>query len=103
MVSAILGGACENAHATPGGDLLRSQGAVSHLDQGHQCPCCPVEGEADTHGCDCSCDCACHASLAAQPYSYCYTPVSSDLRTSEPFAYLPEVFLSKFIPPQLQA
>lgn len=103
MLSAILGGVCEDAHAAPGADLLRSQDAVSYLDQGGACPCCPLEGQADPHGCHAGCDCACHASLNVQPYSYFYTPVLSDLHLCETFAYLPEVFLSRFVPPQLKA
>jgi len=48
-------------------------------------------------------NCACHASVTIQQFQLSYNPSILKLNLSEPFKYLPEVFLSKFIPPQKHA
>ena len=35
-----------------------------------------------------------------QQFQFGYNPVILDLKRSEPFKYLPEVYLTRFIPPQ---
>lgn len=41
-----------------------------------------------------------HSSIFNQSISYSYTPNLSSYNTSEPFRFIPEVYLDKFIPPQ---
>ncbi len=78
---------------------------ASHVEMSapHQCPCSPHEQHNDYDGCDTCSNCACHASLTIQQFQLRYNPMILDLSTSHPFKHLPEVFLSKFIPPQNNA
>lgn len=104
MITTVMSGVCHSAHALQrSADAPDGQVLISHVDTGSQCPCCPSEEPAGHEECNLCCDCACHTSLSYQPFTYSYTPVVSDLQTSDPFSFLPEVFLSKFVPPQLQA
>jgi hypothetical protein len=41
--------------------------------------------------------------LTVQPLQLGYNPLILNLSTSDPFKHLPEVYLPKFIPPQIQA
>lgn len=65
----------------------------------HQSPC-PHEQHKDYDGCDSCINCSCHAPFIIQPLQLRYSPIISSLGTSAIFKHLPEVFLSKFIPPQ---
>lgn len=77
--------------------------AQSEIFASGQCPCCPVEHNDGTGVCDTCVNCICHVSLTFQPFHLTYTPFILDLKTSHPFKDLPEVYLSKFIPPQNRA
>ncbi|UFS72225.1 hypothetical protein LPW11_08525 [Geomonas sp. RF6] len=66
-------------------------------------PAIPLDQHTESDGCDSCIDCACHAPLPVQLFHLCYIPVVTDVATAEPFKPLPEVYLSKFIPPQLLA
>lgn len=77
---------------------IRSEIAVSH-----QSPCSPLDQHKDFDGCDTCANCTCHAPLSSQPVQISYHPVVLTLHTSEPYRFLPKVFLSKFIPPQILA
>jgi hypothetical protein len=92
--------------------------ASAHADQGHcspsEChgesagggdapPSSPFEHHQDEDGCDSCINCTCHAPLTVQPFQLSYSPIIMTLRLSDPFRHLPEVYLSKFIPPQNHA
>jgi hypothetical protein len=66
----------------------------------HVYPSAPPEQHDDYDNCDTCIGCPCHASLVAQQLLHNYTPFVLSLRLSDPYQYIPEVFLSKFIPPQ---
>jgi len=66
-------------------------------------PCTPFEHHRDYDGCDSCVNCACHASLTIGPFQLSYNPVISELQPYDPFRLLPEVYLTKFIPPQIRA
>lgn len=78
--------------------------ALSGSCDGHHCPCSPQGERADHDGCDtCAGGCSCHAPLLVHHFNLNYAPSLLDISTFDTFKYLPEVFLSKFVPPQLQA
>ena len=92
------------AHAMQNGDSEASdQSSHSDVSVPHQCPCSPLDQHKDYDGCDTCFNCPCHAPLTVQPLQLSYNPIVINLNTSEPFKYLPEVYLTKFIPPQIPA
>jgi len=93
-----IGGAYEAAHAN---SLLSaaSEVAQSDLFDSNHCPICPPEHK----DCDVCINCVCHSFLTIQQFQLSYNPPIFDLAASEPFKHLPEVYLSKFIPPQKHA
>ncbi|GFO63552.1 hypothetical protein [Geomonas paludis] len=100
----FLSGACDNAHALEGcGTAADCMQAASHVDRGCDTPDCPLQGDAGHDNCDFCCDCACHVSLSVGHFSLDYHPVFAALHTFDRFTFIPEVFLSKFVPPQLRA
>jgi hypothetical protein len=68
----------------------------------HNCPCTP-EQHQESDGCDSCAHCTCHAPLTVQTFRLTYAPLVLALQVNDPFAHMPEVYLPKFIPPQLQA
>jgi hypothetical protein len=76
-------------------------GSPSVISASHHCPCCPVEQHNDCDDCDTCINCTCHAPLTIQAFQLDYNPNIRELSTSEPFKHLPEVYLSKFIPPHI--
>ena len=72
-----------------------------HGETGHQCPTCPVDEHSTPDHCDSSCHCPCHAPLMLQPVEVACSRQITLLLFSEPFKALPEVYLSKFIPPHI--
>ena len=68
----------------------------------HQCPCAPEQHE-DHDDCDSCCNCVCHSSLAIRPFQLSYKPFILNLSSHDPFKHIPDVYLSKFVPPQIQA
>lgn len=103
MLSIVLGDVCEGARAGDCGPAFTQDAGVAPEGTGGQCPCCPLDSDAGHQGAEANCTCSCHASLTSQPFSLRYAPFVSDLETFESFAFLPEVFLSKFVPPQSRA
>lgn len=102
LFTALSHGVCERAHAWEGGGTAVSadqslQVATSAADH---CPCCPAEDSDHSGGCDACVNCTCHASLAGQVFALAYAPIVTDLTFYESFQHLPEVYLSRFIPPQ---
>ncbi len=75
-------------------------GSIGNCDQS---PCCPGDDDAggshDASGCFCSC----HLPVTVHVPRIHHVPLVGDVSTFEPFTALPEVYLSKFIPPQNQA
>jgi len=57
----------------------------------------------DDHLCTGDCSCPCQAPLSFPMISVSYTPLLVSFQHVEPARYIPEVYLSKFIPPQKQA
>lgn len=86
--------ASQHHQATFSGQV--SDSGVSAADQDHSFP---LEHK-DCDVCDTCSNCPCHASLTMQPFQLRYNPSVLELRTDDPFQYLPEVYPSKFIPPQ---
>jgi hypothetical protein len=94
IVAAMTHGLCDEAHAS------QHVVADSNCDQiGSNCPDCPTGDHDDTHCGDCT-NCICHTFSLLGGFVLSYQPWSSDLLTFQPFRYLPEVYLSKFVPPQ---
>ena len=90
----------ESAHAMQSPVTTASTAAEASAP--HDTPCTPCEHHQDYDGCDSCVNCACHASLTVQPFQLSYNPLISELQTADPFRFLPEVYLTKFIPPQIQ-
>lgn len=69
------------------------------------CDHCPTDTghsddtQPDPGQCDSFCHCACHPPLTVQPFAIVCSVHVSPLTFSEPHKALPEVYLSKFIPP----
>ncbi|HEX5772975.1 MAG TPA: hypothetical protein VFY07_01535 [Geomobilimonas sp.] len=105
VISASVVGLCRETHAVEqrwdghgGQDTAACQLAG---EDGH-CPSCP----ADEHtGDDCasSCYCSCHLPLTSQFGLSVHTPLVSTLVPFDSFFHFPEVYLPKFIPPQIHA
>jgi len=99
MLAVTINGAHESAHAMQSPAI--SVGSALETPATHDTPCTPFEHNQDYDGCDSCVNCACHASMPVLSFKLGYNPVISDLSTSDPFKYLPEVYLSKFVPPQI--
>lgn len=95
-------GVHECAHAMQGCMVAADDAAVPSAASAssHPSPCTPPPDHQDYDGCDTCVNCACHAPLAVQHGMPCYDPPIFTVRFAEPFTYLPDVFLPKFIPPQ---
>ncbi len=103
MLTIAINGVCESAHAMESQlSAASDQASQSELSASDQCPCCPLENK-EFDDCNTCMNCACHASVTIQQFQLSYNPSILKLNLSEPFKYLPEVFLSKFIPPQKHA
>lgn len=103
MFCVILGSACDSAHAMQlGATVVSCEQTVSHGGAECDLPGCLAEGEDGHADCDLCCDCACHLSLSLSSFTFNYLPLLSDIQSFNRFTFLPEVFLSKFVPPQLR-
>ena len=102
MLAVTIDGALERAHVMQSHVIAASdQTSPSGISASHHCPCAPLEQHKDYDGCDTCVDCACHAPLPIQTFQLSYNPsILDNLSGSDPFKFLPEVYLSKFIPPQ---
>jgi hypothetical protein len=64
-------------------------------------PCVPSQEQSSgDHFCCGACNGPCHAPVSSTPVVIAYTPVSTPLSFAEISPFIPEVYLSKFIPPQ---
>ena len=98
MLTMTLNAVHESAHAMQG-DIKPETSGISAT---HHCPCSPFE-HTDYDGCHHCINCACHAPLAVQHMKFSYNPSLLNILIYDPFKFLPEVYLSKFIPPQILA
>ena len=103
MLTVTADGVRGNAYAMESHVAAGDEASYTETSASHQCPCSPVEQHNDYDGCETCVNCACHAPLTIQPFKLSYNPSILDLQTFDPFKFLPEVYLSKFIPPQKQA
>ncbi len=101
MLGVTINGAHESAHAMQ--SPVKSASSALDAPAPDDTPCTPFEHHQDYDGCDSCVNCACHASLTIQPLQLSYNPIVSELQPYAPFRFIPEVYLSKFIPPQIQA
>jgi len=102
LLSSGATGLCISAHAVE--KCLGDHESINEsIVDPHDSPSCPLEQHNDFDGCDTCINCSCHATLIIQPFLLSYNPITLDLRTSDPFKHLPEVYLDRFIPPQNQA
>jgi hypothetical protein len=104
ILTAMLHCIHESAYAMPSYQAAVSATVVdNNLSAAHQCPSAPLEQHGDYDGCDSCANCVCHAPLSSQPIHLSYTPAIMALHTVEPIELFPEVYLTKFIPPQNHA
>lgn len=99
MLGGAIIGAHESAHAMQ--SPVNSTSSAMDAPAPDDTPCAPFEHQHDYDGCDSCVNCSCHASLTIEPFQLSYNPVISDLHRFDPFKYLPEVYLSRFVPPQI--
>ena len=88
-----------HSHVTVAGEMTLQP----EISGSHQCPCAPLEQHNDCDGCDICVNCPCHAPLAIQPFQMSYNPIIMDLNRCDQFNFLPEVYLSLFVPPDSAA
>jgi len=102
MLTVMGNGVHESAHAMHTHvTAARESASQPEISESHQCPCAPLEQHKDYDGCDTCVNCSCHAPLTIQPFQLSYNPsIMDNLYASDPFKHLPEVYLTKFIPPQ---
>lgn len=104
IVTMAVAGFCRSAHASePPGDAPYGHCAGHFDEMEQQCPDCPDDSHSGPDQCDSSCNCSCHASLAAQPIQLRYSPQIATLVAIEPIKSLPDVYLPKFVPPQIHS
>lgn len=101
MLAVAVNGAHESAHALHISVKSASASATVPTPGADDIPCTPFDHQQDYDGCDICCNCACHASLTILPFQLSYNPVVAKLHTFDLFESLPEVYLSKFVPPQI--
>jgi hypothetical protein len=101
MLIVTINGAHESAHAVQ--SPVNTASSAVEAPAADDTPCTPFEHHQDYDGCDSCVNCACHASMPVLSFKLSYNPIILDLSTFDPFKHLPEVYLSRFIPPQIQA
>lgn len=100
MLSVAVNGMHANAHAGQDhGTVSEDHGQSVGSGDAHPCP--HHEQHQDADGCNTCVNCTCHAPFTVQPFQLSYAPLVQDLNPAEPFRHLPEVYLPKFIPPQI--
>jgi len=102
MLSISMFGNCNGAHGSAEASWAQASescAAAVASDAGH-CPSCPADDHAAPGQCDSACYCDCHAPLKASPFQLVCNQLFSQLSFSESSKAIPEVFLSKFVPPQ---
>jgi hypothetical protein len=102
MLVVTVHGVHESAHAMQISVTVSNDSAITKAECSapQKCPCTPPSQHKDYDGCDTCINCSCHAPLAVQQLVIHYNPILLNVGFSDPYQHLPEVFLSKFIPPQ---
>ena len=102
MLAISVTGFCRSAHAAElSFDAHSDSSYLCAIEK--DCPSCPVGEQSTPDHCDSSCNCPCHAPLTAQSVQVVCSQTIAPLVFPEPFKALPEVYLSKFIPPHILA
>ena len=102
MLTVTINGVHVSAHAMQNHVTVSSdQASPVQISAAHNCPCSPLEHHEEDDCCDACINCVCHAPLIIQQFLFSFTPSILELSASDPFKYLPEVYLSKFIPPHI--
>lgn len=102
MLAISVTGFCRGAHAAELSFDATFEHSASYLNAvENQCPSCPIDEHSTPDHCDSSCHCPCHAPLTVQTVQVGYSPQGTPFTFFEPFKALPEVYLSKFIPPHI--
>lgn len=100
MLTVTVHGACESARAMQIYVIAASDSTSSPgISASHPRPCSPLDQHNNYDGCDTCSNCVCHAPFATQQFQLHYNPIILNLAIPDPFKRLPEVYLSKFIPP----
>lgn len=101
ILTAMTHGLCDEAHASHHFLSAKSDQTESLSSPSNHCTDCPVDDHDGGSGnCDSCTNCICHTFSLLHHFNYLYLPFTSDLLTFQAFKPLPEVYLSKFIPPQ---
>ena len=96
MISISLGGV-----VCLGADIHASHGAkAAAIDLHGDAPCCPDGEHSDGDHCQSCLSCPCHAPLAGDTFQLHYSPSFRILLFVEHHTAPPDVYLSKFVPPQ---
>lgn len=104
MLTVTINGVHEGAHAMQGNvKASNDQAPLSQVSVPHQYPCAPLDQHKDYDGCGTCINCVCHAPLAVKAFKLSYSPTIMRLSSSDSFTFLLEVYLTKFIPPQIHA
>jgi hypothetical protein len=99
-----VNGFCRSATGVEHMDAVKNAGEMtckSAIEK--QCPSSPINKTALPDNCNSFCYCSCHAPFTVQSEQLGYSPQIARLAFSEPFKAIPEVYISKFIPPQIFA
>lgn len=104
VIAASVVGLCRETHAVEDcwGSHDEEKSACSLVGAGDQCPSCPA-GEHTGDDCASSCYCSCHLPVTSQFGFSVHTPHVSTLVPIDSFFRFPEVYLPKFVPPQIHA
>ena len=92
---------CGCAEAHENGSKVKAGAEITSISHTDGCPCCP-QGEnhsSGDHGDACG-SCGCHAAIPLAAFQLSYRPILIANQASSPYKHLPEVYLSRFIPPQ---
>jgi hypothetical protein len=91
---------CLDSHAA---DKPQATSVATGCGGDAHCPACPGDDSSDADHCASSCYCSCHLPLTVQTVQIRHSPAITALVFFESFTAIPEVYLSKFIPPQIHA
>lgn len=106
VLALTLGALCRPVHADSGVSGSATQLVQVQSGSTPDCPCSPLDhghdhdGDSDGDTCDNCASCGCHASVFNTHTLPVRIPWLTIAGWHEPFRYLPEVYLSLFVPPQ---
>jgi hypothetical protein len=103
MFLVTVASVCQTSHASEAGSLSSAHhAAVSAPGAAGDSPS-PLDQHGTADDCHDCAGCDCHSLVSGQPIRIVFNLVSLEVGTSDPFQYLPEVYLSRFVPPQIRA